>query len=167
MKNKCKVFFVKEFPIDRITSDGAEGWYTMPTHTRTRFRFFDAILEHIDNTFCEPIQIVLRNENEISAGSSGVTRLYALRHKRGWSHIPAIVSAYNEPDWLDTTVPVETLSQYRSFYRLEPKDYGFEEDGQAYHRNENPNPAQVLETFVVSDATKKRILDMLAAEALK
>ena len=45
MKNKCKVFFVKEFPIDRITSDGAEGWYTMPTHTRTRFRFFDAILE--------------------------------------------------------------------------------------------------------------------------
>jgi hypothetical protein len=106
----------------------------------------------------------MRSETEISAGPSGVTRLHALSTLRGWRNIPAIVSTAIYPNWLDTSVPITTLNEYRSYYRLEPAAYGFEEDGRAYHHNRNPNPEQILETFVVSEATKKRILEMLSIE---
>ena len=164
MGKTFNVYYVKDFPIDRITDRGGDGFLFMPEHIRNRYGFVDAVLEHIDNTFCEPVQILIRSEQEISAGPSGVTRLHALLHKRGWTHIPAIVSAAIEPDWLDTSIPIATLQQFRSYYRLEPASYGFEEDGRAYHHNENPNPEQVVETFVVSDETKKRILEMLEIE---
>jgi len=164
MDKEFSVYYVKEFPIERLTAWGGDGFLTMSEHTRNRYGFLDAILEHIDNTFCEPIQILIRNQNEISAGPSGVSRLYALATKRHWTHIPAIVSTAIIPDWLDTSVPITTLEQYRSYYRLEPKTYGFETDGRAYHHNHNPNKIQIEQTMMVSAETKKRLLAMLAEE---
>jgi hypothetical protein len=164
MAKQFRVFYVKEFPIARITDRGESGWHRDPMHTRNRYRFEDAVLEHIDNTFCEPVQLVLRSEGEISAGPSGVVRLHALATLRRATHIPAIVSARIAPEWLDTSVPVESLEQFRSFYRLEPADLGFEEDGRAYHRNHNPNPEQIRATFAVSPETLARILAMLKEE---
>lgn len=164
MDKPFKVYFVKDFPIEKLTDKGGDGFLFDPNHIRNRYGFVDAILEHIDNTFCEPVQILIRNEREITAGPSGVTRLHALSTKRGWTHIPAIVSTTIEPEWLDTSIPITSLAQFRSYYRLEPATYGFEEDGRAYHHNQNPNPEQVNETFVVSEATKKRILEMLEIE---
>ena len=164
MDKKFQVFYVAAFPIDRITERGKSGWHSKPAHSRNRYRFEDAILEHIDNTFCEPIQILLCNESEVVAGPSGVVRLHALATLRGATHIPAIVSAAGVPPWLDTSVPVESLEQYRGYYRLPPADLGFEEDGRAYHHNYNPSPEQVIETFVVSPATRERILAMLKEE---
>lgn len=163
--SKFRIFYVKEFPIERLTDRGTSGWHAMPNHTRNRYRFEDAILEHIDNTFCEPIQVLIRDETQIVAGPSGVARLHALIHKRGWTHIPAIVSTLITPDWLDISTPVTTKEQLRSYYRLEPKDYGFSENGAAYHLNQNPNPEQMRETFVVSQETLERMLNMLKEEA--
>lgn len=165
MGERFKVYYVAEFPINRITERGEEGWYYQLEHLRNRYDFLGAILEHIDNTFCEPIQITIRSNTEVTAGPSGVTRLYALRTKKGWQTIPAIVSTTVTLDWLDNSVPIKTLSQLRSYYRLEPADYGFEEDGRAYHRNQNPNPNQVMATMVVSNATRQRVIAMLEEEA--
>lgn len=156
-----KVYFVKQFPIERITQRSESGWHRQPGHVFNRYGFDEMILEHIDNTFCEPIQITLRSEQEISAGPSGVMRLYALSHKRGWTHIPAIVSALEEPNWLDVSVPVRSKEQFRSYYRLEPADFGFEENGKAYHRNHNPNPEQAADTLVVAPETLNRFIAML------
>ena len=165
MEKPFKVYYVKDFPIDRITNRWESGWHSQPLHPRNRYDFAGAILEHIDNTFCEPIQIIVRSDQEVSAGPSGVARLYALIHRRGWTTIPAIVSASCAPEWLDMSAPITSLEQFRSYYRLEPATYGFEEDGRAYHHNQNPNPAQITDTFVVSEATKQRILTMLEEEA--
>ena len=164
MESKYKVYYVKEFPIEKITDLGTSGWHNMPNHTRSRYRFDDAVLEHIDNTFCEPIQILMHDERQVVAGPSGVVRLHALIHKRGATTIPAIVSTKVEPDWLDTSEPVVSLEQFRGYYRLEPMSIGFDEDGKAYHHNFNPNPEQLMETFMVSDETKERMLAMLKEE---
>jgi len=159
-----KVFYVAEFPIDRITDRGESGWHKKPEHTRNRYKFEEVILEHIDNTFCEPVQILLHSEKEVVAGPSGVVRLHALATLRGATYVPAIVSAAVVPEWLDTSVPVESLEQFRSYYRLPPADFGFEEDGRAYHRNLNPNPEQIQQTLQVSPETMKRVLAMLKEE---
>jgi hypothetical protein len=164
MNRQFDVFYVRAFPVARITDRGESGWHSQPGHTRNRYRFEEAILEHIDNTFCEPIQILIRSEKEVIAGPSGVVRLHALATLRGWSEIPAIVSAAAVPPWLDISVPVESIEQFRGYYRLQPADLGFEPDGKAYHRNHNPNPAQLAETFAVSEATRARILAMLKEE---
>ena len=165
MEEQFKVFYIKEFPIDRIIDRGEEGWYQMPHHLRHRYDFLGAILEHIENTFCEPIQITMRGDTDVAAGPSGVTRLYALRTRQDFKTIPAVVSTLVTPDWLDTSTPIVTREQFRSYYRLEPADYGFAPDGRAYHRNHNPNPAQVAATMVVSDETRQRIITMLEEEA--
>jgi hypothetical protein len=165
MAEVFKVFYVKEFPIARITDCGEEGWYQMPQHLRYRYDFLGAILEHIDNTFCEPIQITMRDDRTVTAGPSGVTRLYALRTLRDWISIPAIVSTTSTPEWLDVSEPVTSREQLRSYYRLEPADYGFTEDGRVYHRNYNPNSEQVAATMVVRDDTKARVIAMLEEEA--
>ncbi len=164
MTETYNVYYVEQFPIDKLTDRGTSGWHSRPEHTRSRYRFDDAILEHIDNTFCEPIQVLMRAPGQIVAGPSGVVRLHALIHKRNWNHIPAIVSCDFEPDWLDTSVSVTTKEQLRSYYRLEPRDCGFEPDGRALHHNFNPSPEQVVETLEVSPETKERVLAMLKVE---
>lgn len=164
MKLPFTVFYTPAFPIDRITDRGESGWHAQPNHTRNRYDFCGAVLEHIDNTFCEPIQITVHGEKDVAAGPSGVVRLYALYHRRGWTHIPAIVSTRIPLPWLPDAVPVTTREQFRAYYRLEPADIGFHTDGRAYHRNHNPNPEQLLETFVVAPETKERMLAMLTEE---
>ncbi len=164
MDKTFKVLYVAAFPIERITDRGESGWHSNPAHTRNRYRFEEAILEHIDNTFCEPVQILMRSEAEVVAGPSGVVRLHAMAGLRGATHIPAIVSAAILPPWLDTSVPIKTLEQFRGYYRLEPATIGFEEDGRAYHHNLNPNPKQIQETLQVSQETMERVLAMLKEE---
>lgn len=165
MAEQFNVYYVAAFPIDRLTDTGAEEWYQQSEHLRHQYRFLDAIVEHIDNTFCEPIQVTMRSDGTAVAGPSGVTRLYALTTLRHWETIPAIVSTTTTPDWLDVSTPVSTVAQFRSYYRLEPAEIGFQPDGRAYHRNHNPHPTQVVATLAVSDDTKQRILTMLAEEA--
>jgi len=165
MNDKYSVYYVAEFPIDQITDRGEEGWYRQPQHLRHQYDFLGAILEHIDNTFCEPVQITMRAGGTVTVGPSGVTRLYALATLQGWQTIPAIVSTTITPPWLDTTVPVTTSEQFARYYRLEPAELGFMADGRAYHRNYNPNPQQVAATMVVAPATRARIVTMLEEEA--
>lgn len=155
------MYYVNQFPIQCINQNYVSGWHRQPEHVFSRYGFDDMILEHIDNTFCEPVQVLMHTDQQITAGPSGVMRLYALANKRGWTHIPAIVSTKVTPDWLDTSEPVETIEQFRSYYRLEPADIGFEENGQAYHRNHNPNPEQAKETLVVRPETLKKFIAML------
>lgn len=165
MIKKFSVYHVAEFPIHKITDRGGEGWYQMPHHIRYQYDFLGAVVEHIDNTFCEPIQLIMRADGTVAAGPSGVTRLYALLTLRNWQTIPAIVSTEILPDWLDVRAPVTTVKQFQSYYRLEPADIGFTEDGRAYHRNHNPNPVQVAATMVVSERTRQRVITMLEEEA--
>jgi len=161
MADVYKVYYVPEFPITRITNRGEEGWYHDPHHIRNQYDFLGAIVEHVENTFCEPIQITMRVDKTVVVGPSGVTRLYALTSRRNWTIIPAIVSTSVTPDWLDISTPVTSLKQFRGYYRLAPADIGFELDGRAYHRNHNPHPQQVMESMVVCDSTRQRIILML------
>lgn len=165
MAETFSAYYVAEFPIERLTDRGEEGWYSKPDHLRHQYDFLGAIVEHVSNTGCEPIQITMRTDGTVVAGPSGVSRLYALRTQCGWQTIPAIVSTTTTPNWLDTTTPLRTVEQLRSYYRLEPAELGFTENGRVYHRNHNPHPEQVAATLMVAPATKQRVLAMLEAEA--
>lgn len=155
-----KAYYVPRFPINQITDDGVDGWVHMPEHPRSQYRILDAILEHIDNTnYIEPIRINIPMEGQVQAGPQGVCRMYALRHKRGHTHVPAIVSTQKCYDWFgEDVVELTDREQIRSYLTLEPVDYGFEENGRAYWINQNPNEKQIRETFKVSPQTLERTL---------
>tara|TARA_B100001939_G_scaffold226796_1_gene195222 strand:+ start:142 stop:633 length:492 start_codon:yes stop_codon:yes gene_type:complete len=153
-------YYVPKFPVSYITQDGVDRWVHMPDHPRSRYRILDAILEHIDNTnYIEPIRITIPAEGQVQAGPAGVCRMYALRHIRGYTHVPVIVSTQKYYDWFgEDVVKLTDKEQIRSYFRLEPMAYGFDENGRAYWINQNPNEKQIRETFKVSPETLERTL---------
>lgn len=153
-------YYVPKFPIYKLTDMGMDLWVNNPNHLRHRYGFLDAILEHIDNTnHIDPVRVVLHSERDVQAGPAGVARLYALHHKRGYTHIPAIVSTTEYFDWFgEEVVKVETKEQLRSYFLLEPASCVIEPDGKAWWNNQNPNEKQVRETFKVSPETLERFL---------
>ncbi len=155
-----KSYFVPNFPVNKITSDGRDGWINDPNHIKNRCEFLESILEHIDNTnHIDPIRVIIYNENDIQAGPSGTSRLYALTHLRNYTHVPVIVSSKQHYNWFgDNTEEINTKEQLRSYLLLEPSDYRIEEDGKAWWCNQNPNEKQIRETYKVSQKTLENIL---------
>lgn len=153
-------YYVPQFPVNKISDDGRDMWINNPSHIRHQYGFLQAILEHIDNTnHIDPIRITFYSDRQIVAGPAGTSRLYALTHLRGYTHIPAIVSTQNYYDWFgDGVVEIKDKNQIRSYLYLEPMDYGFDESGKAYWQNQNPNEKQLRETFRVSPETLERFL---------
>jgi len=153
-------YYVPKFPISYITDEGVDQWVFMSEHLRCRYRILDAILEHIDNTnYIDPIRITIPVEGQVQAGPQGVCRMFALRHIRGYTHIPAIVSTEKYYDWFgEGVVKITDKEQIRSYLLLEPAGYGFEENGKAYWINQNPNEKQLRETFKVSPETMERAM---------
>ena len=156
-----KSFFVPRFTIADITNCGMDSWVEDPTHIRHKYGFLTAILEHIKNTnYCEPIKITYHNSNEVNAGPSGVARLHALKTIEGWTDIPAIVTTnleIAEIDWVEIT----TKEQLRSYFLLEPKEYGIDADLGAFWHNQNPNREQATATLQVSKITLDNFLKCL------
>lgn len=153
-------YFVPQFPIDQITDEGVDLWVYMPDHPRNRYRILDAILEHIDNTnYIDPIRVTIPVEGQVQAGPQGVCRMFALRHIRGYTHVPVIVSTEKYYDWFgEGVVEITDKEQIRSYLLMPPAAYGFEENGKAYWINQNPNEKQLRETFKVSPETMERTL---------
>jgi len=146
-----KSFYVPLFPIEKITNHGMDGWVHDKTHKRHKYGFLETILEHIDNSgFIEPVMISYHNANDVSAGPSGVARLWALRTMRNATLIPAIVVTKESLDWLPNKVEITSAEQLRTYFQLEPKDWGISEDGRAYWHNQNPNKEQATATLKVS-----------------
>jgi hypothetical protein len=153
-------YYVPNFPINQITDDGRDQWINNPSHIRYQCGFLQAILEHIDNTnHIDPIRIVIPVEGQVQAGPAGTARLYALTYLRGYTHIPAIVSTQRCYDWFgEDVVEIKDKEQLRSYFLLEPADYGIEPDGKVYWQNQNPNEKQMRETYKVSSQTIDKLL---------
>jgi hypothetical protein len=155
-----KSYYIPNFPVNKITVDGRDGWINVPNHPKNKYKFLDAILEHIDNTnHIDPIRIVIHDENQVHVGPSGTSRLYALTHIRNYKYVPAMVSTTKYYDWFgDDIVEIKTKEQIRSYLLLEPVTYELEPDGKIWWHNENPNESQIRKTFKVSNDTIERIL---------
>ena len=155
-----QAYYVPNFPINQITDDGRDQWINNPNHIRHQCGFLQAILEHIDNTnHIDPIRIVIPVEGQVQAGPAGTSRLYALTNLRGYTHIPAIVSTQRCYDWFgEDIVEIKDKEQLRSYFLLEPADYGIELDGKVYWQNQNPNEKQMRETYKVSSQTIDKLL---------
>lgn len=158
-----KSYYVPQFPVEKITDNGVDQWVYIPDHPRHQCGFLDAILEHIDNTnHIDPIRIVIHSEKEVQAGPAGVQRLYALTHKRGYTHVPVVVSTNQYFDWFGKdVVEIKDKEQLRSYFLLEPAAYGIDTDGKVYWHNQNPNEKQMRETFKVSSQTIDRLLNCI------
>lgn len=155
-----KAYYVPKFPVDKITDYGMDLWVNNPNHPRHQYGFLDAILEHIDNTnHIDPVRVTFYSDKQIVAGPAGVARLYALMHKRRYTHIPSIVSTQKYFDWFgEDVVEIKDKEHLRSYFLLEPVDCGIDPDGKAHWHNQNPNEKQVRETFKVSPETLERFL---------
>ena len=158
-----KAYYVPRFPINQITDDGRDLWISDPNHIWHQCGFLQAILEHIDNTnHIDPIRIVIPVEGQVQAGPAGTSRLYALTHLRGYTHIPAIVSTQKCYDWFgNDVVEIKDKEHLRSYLLLEPADYNIEPDGKAFWHNQNPNEKQMRETYKVSSQTIDKLLQCL------
>ncbi len=158
-----KAYYVPQFPVNKITDIGVDQWVYNPNHPRHKCGFLDAILEHIDNTnHIDPIRLIIHNEQDIQAGPAGVQRLYALIHKRGYNHVPVIVSTTQYFDWFgNNVVEINNKEQIRSYLLLEPASYGIESDGKVWWHNHNPNEKQMRETFKVSSETIDKLLSCI------
>jgi hypothetical protein len=158
-----QVYYIPKFPVSYITDDGRDQWINNLNHIRHQCGFLQAILEHIDNTnHIDPIRIVIHNEKDIQAGPAGTSRLYALTHLRGYTHIPAIVSTTQYFDWFgEDVVKITDKEQLRSYLLTEPADYNIEPDGKAWWHNQNPNEKQMRETYKVSSQTIDKLLQCL------
>jgi hypothetical protein len=152
-------YYVPNFPVSKVTADGRDLWINDPYHPRHQCGFLQAILEHIDNTnHIDPVRIVVHQENDIQVGPSGTSRFYALTHLRSHKTVPAIVSTTKYFDWFgEGTVQITDKEQLRSYFLLEPADYGIDPDGKAHWNNQNPNQKQMKETFRVSQETLNRL----------
>jgi hypothetical protein len=158
-----QVYYIPKFPVSYITDDGRDQWINNPNHIRHQCGFLQAILEHIDNTnHIDPIRIVIHSEKDIQAGPAGTSRLYALTHLRGYTHIPAIVSTTQYFDWFgEDVVKITDKEQIRSYLLTEPAHYTLEPDGKAWWHNQNPNEKQMRETYKVSSQTIDKLLQCL------
>jgi hypothetical protein len=156
-------YYVPNFPVDKVTDDGRDGWINMPHHPKSQYRFLDAILEHIDNTnHIDPVRIIIHDPTQVQVGPAGTSRFHALRHLRNYAHLPAIVSTTQYFDWFgEGVVKIENEDQLRSYFLLEPVAYGIEPDGKAHWHNQNPNEKQMRETFNVSKETIQRLLNCI------
>ena len=156
-------YFVPNFPINRITQPGEDGWCHMPNHPRSRYDYLGAILEHMDNNKrIDPIQIIIHDEQQVHAGPSGVSRLFALTHQRHYTHIPCIVSSEICYDWFgDNVVKIDTTEQLLSYFdpNYLPKSYNLD-NGASWH-NGVWSYIELERTMNVSEATKLRMKQMM------
>ena len=161
-----KAYFVAQFPIDRITATGEDGWCHMPSHARMRYGYLDAVLEHIDNAGrIDPVQITIHDLTQVHAGPSGVARLFALTHCRQYTHIPAVVTTAILYDWMTDPVEITSVSQLLSYFSADyqPKSYSLDSNGAHWH-NHAPYVDDIERSMRVSAATKQRLRLMIQEE---
>jgi hypothetical protein len=158
-----QAYFVPNFPINRITQPGEDGWCHMPNHPRMRYDYLGAILEHMDNSKrIDPIQITIHDENQIHAGPSGVSRLFALTYKRNYTHIPCIVNSNIQYEWFgEDVVSIVSIPQLLSYFdpNYLPKTYSL--DNGAYWHNGTWSYEELERTMNVSMETKLRMKQMM------
>jgi hypothetical protein len=159
-----QAYFVPNFPINRITQTGEDGWCHMPNHPRNLYDYLGAILEHMDNSKrIDPIQITIHDEQQVHAGPSGVSRLFALTHHRQYTHIPCIVNSPIHYEWFGKgVVTVNTTEELLSYFDPQylPKSYEVNENGVAWH-NGAWSYEELERTMNVSEATKLRMKQMM------
>jgi hypothetical protein len=158
-----QAYFVPNFPINRITQTGEDGWCHMPNHPRSRYDYLGAILEHMDNCKrIDPIQIIIHDEQQVHAGPSGVSRLFALTHQRHYTHIPCIVSSTIQYEWFgENVVKINTTEELLSYFdpAYLPKSYSL--DNGAFWHNGAWSYTELERTMNVSEATKLRMKQMM------
>lgn len=161
-----QAYFVPNFPVNKITMTGEDGWCHMPNHPRMKYKYLDAVLEHIDNSGrIDPIMIIIHDENQVHAGPSGVARLFALMNYRKYTHVPVIVSSPIQYNWFgDGVEKILNEQKFLSYFSKDylPKSYTLNEQG-AYWSNHNIFIHDVEHSMKVSKETKNR-LRMLVEE---
>ncbi len=155
-----KVYYVPQFPVNKITDDGRDQWINDPNHIKHQCGFLQAILEHIDNTnHIDPIRIVIPVKGQVQAGPAGTSRLYALTYLRGYTHIPVIISTQKCYDWFGKDITeIKDKEHLRTHFLLEPATCIIQPDGKAWWHNHNPNEKQMKETYKVSPEKIDKLL---------
>ena len=159
-----KIYFVPNFPIKYITKPGEDGWCHMPNHPRMRYDYLGAILEHMTNSNrIDPIQITIHSEQEVHAGPSGVSRLFALTYIKEYTSVPCIVSSEIAYEWFGKDViEIFTISELLNYFdpNYLPKSYSIDNNGAFWH-NGVWSFKELERTLNVSDATKARMKQMM------
>ena len=109
------------------------------------------------------IQIIIHDENQVHAGPSGVSRLFALTHKRQYTSIPCIVSSEICYEWFgENVVKIDTTEQLLSYFdpNYLPKSYSLTENGAFWH-NGSWSYEELERTMNVSIETKLRMKQMM------
>jgi hypothetical protein len=161
-----KAYFVRNFPVNKITQTGEDGWCHMPNHPRMRYKYLDAVLEHIDNSNrIDPIQITIHSDTQVSAGPSGVARLFALSRIRNAEYVPAIVNTEKAYDWFVDYVEITNTDELLSYFSSDylPKSYSIDENGAFWH-NHRPYIEDIEKSMKVSNETKERLKQMVVEE---
>lgn len=160
-------YYIKEFPISKLTNHGEEGWTRDPYHIRNRYKYLEAIVEDIETSgIFEPV-IVTQFNNDFCPGAHGVNRLAAIIRHTDRKTFPAIL---NTNEVLDAPL-VTTKEQLQTYYKrnlLDPKvaEVNFTQNGIQISSWGSFSVDQIEKSFSASDNTKERVIDLFAVEHL-
>lgn len=162
------VYYIKNFPIDKIDVDGREGWVDNPNSLKNRYQFLEAIAEHITNCgYCEPIRLV-ESDEIISAGPAGVSRLQSVIKILKWKTIPGLLICRNLPEWCEhldeQPLLMTSKDMIRSFFDREPLRLDFNDIEGYMLYNGAPQPDIAERTMKVSQETKQRMIELFTIE---
>lgn len=172
MTDKFKVYYVEKFPFAKLNTLGEEPWVKDPTSLRNRYRYLEAIIEHINNDICEPIQ-VMQSGNQYLAGPHGANRLYAIYKLTEETHFPAVISCKTIPDFLEDPVEIKDIDDLSKYFHRDIKNIttasvNFADDGRLFFNTWGSfsNPMKLFETFKASPETTSRIAELFAIESM-
>lgn len=165
MNNKeFTAYYVPEFPIDRVTNEAMDAWIHNPNDQKHRYGFIEGILEHIENTgYCEPVRIIVNNENDIAVGPCGLARFYGFKHYKRATHIPAIVNSRTLEPWFGLGVrPITTEQEFYDLFLFKPYQVSFEPNGQIIWWNKRPDPETARRTMKIKNIDRwiRSIIDV-------
>lgn len=160
-----RIYFVPEFPTNKITSDGREPWVDDPNSLRMRYKYLEAIAEHVQHPRggCDPIQMKVGHET-VSCGPAGVSRLIAVTRILNWKSVPAILVCRELPKYIQQATKIKDKEHLLSFFSRKPKKLQINRDGSFDLYNGAPQPKEVLKTFKACPETIQRVVELFTIE---
>lgn len=163
-----KSYYIKSFPINLLANYAEEQWVHNPNSLRNKYKYLEAIIEDIDNSFCEPI-LVTKSGNDYIPGPHGVNRLMALIKIKNVNEFPAILNTPDPISIFSEVQQITTLQELQKYYKRELSDPNvasviFGANGIEINSWNSFSVQEIAKTFKASQETKNRIIELFAIE---